>query len=56
MLNARFRSLVKSLDKIYYGNQFPHIELIQPETSVFIGIKHILRLLANHKNNFLKSQ
>lgn len=45
MRNSSFRTLVKSLDKVHFGNQFPHLKLNRPEITPWNGFKHIVRLI-----------
>ena len=54
MRNSRFRALVKSLDKIYYGNQFPHLKLDRSEISPLDGLKHIIRVIRAPKTEISK--
>lgn len=50
MRNSKFRTLVKSLDQIYYSNQFPHLKLDKKPIRIWVAFKYIMRLLFADKN------
>lgn len=52
MRNTAFRKLIESLDRIYFGNQFPHLPLDRTEISFIFCLKHLIRLLIKHRSKF----